>query len=54
MRHRTLALARSDLASTVYEAVIAAGLPFPFPQRKVRLLRGADAATATIKVVNKE
>jgi hypothetical protein len=40
---RTLALARSDLASAVYEAVIAAGLSFPFPQREVRLLR--DPAT---------
>jgi potassium-dependent mechanosensitive channel len=30
---------RSDLASAVYDAVSAAGLSFPFPQREVRLLR---------------
>ena len=30
---------RSDLAMAVYDAVIAAGLSFPFPQREVRLLR---------------
>jgi potassium efflux system protein len=30
---------RGDLASAVYDAVIAAGLSFPFPQREVRLLR---------------
>jgi len=30
---------KSDLASAVYDAVIAAGLSFPFPQREVRLLR---------------
>jgi potassium-dependent mechanosensitive channel len=38
---------RSDLASVVYGAVIAAGLSFPFPQREVRLLHDADATTAT-------
>jgi small-conductance mechanosensitive channel len=54
MRHRTLALARSDLASAVYEAVIAAGLSFPFPQREVRLLPNADATTATGKDVKEE
>ncbi len=36
-------LIRSDLASAVYDAVIEAGLQFPFPQREVRLLRDADA-----------
>ncbi len=30
---------RSDLATAVYDAVIAAGLSFPFPQREVRLVR---------------
>jgi small-conductance mechanosensitive channel len=30
---------RSDLASAVYDAVNAAGMSFPFPQREVRLLR---------------
>jgi small-conductance mechanosensitive channel len=33
----------SDLATAVYDAVIEAGFQFPFPQREVRLLRGADA-----------
>ena len=28
----------SDLTAAVYEAVYAAGLSFPFPQREVRLL----------------
>jgi small-conductance mechanosensitive channel len=45
---------RSDLASAVYDAVIAAGLSFPFPQREVRLLHDADATTATVKVVKKD
>ena len=31
-------LIRSDLACAVYDAVIEAGLQFPFPQREVRLL----------------
>jgi potassium-dependent mechanosensitive channel len=35
-------LIRSDLASAVYDAVIEAGLQFPFPQREVRLLRDAE------------
>ena len=39
----TGSLISSDLASAVYEAVIEAGLQFPFPQREVRLLRDADA-----------
>ena len=30
---------RSDLASAVYDAVNAAGMTFPFPQREVRVLR---------------
>jgi potassium efflux system protein len=33
---------RSNLASAVYDAVIAAGLSFPFPQREVRLLRDPE------------
>jgi potassium efflux system protein len=45
---------RSDLASAVYEAVIAAGLSFPFPQREVRLLPEGGATTATAQVVKKE
>ena len=38
---------RSDLAAAVYDAVNAAGMSFPFPQREVRLLPDADAPTAT-------
>jgi small-conductance mechanosensitive channel len=30
---------RSDLNSAIYDAVMAAGMSFPFPQREVRLLR---------------
>jgi small-conductance mechanosensitive channel len=36
---------KSDLATAVYEAVLAAGLSFPFPQREIRVLREADADT---------
>jgi potassium efflux system protein len=36
-------LIRSELASAVYDAVYAAGLSFPFPQREVRVL-GEPAA----------
>jgi len=32
-------LIRSELASAVYDAVYAAGMSFPFPQREVRVLR---------------
>jgi len=35
---------RSDLAAAVYDAVYAAGLSFPFPQREVRLLRDPETA----------
>jgi potassium-dependent mechanosensitive channel len=34
---------RSELASAVYDAVHAAGMTFPFPQREVRFLREPDA-----------
>jgi small-conductance mechanosensitive channel len=34
---------KSDLTAAVYEAVLAAGMSFPFPQREVRVLREADA-----------
>jgi small-conductance mechanosensitive channel len=33
---------RSELASAVYDAVHAAGMSFPFPQREVRLLRDPE------------
>jgi len=39
----------SDLASAVYNAVIEAGLQFPFPQREVRLLRDSDAGSTSEK-----
>jgi len=47
---------KSDLAAAVYDAVIAAGMSFPFPQREVRLLsdQGASGTTAAVPVVNKE
>lgn len=45
---------RSDLASAVYDAVSAAGMSFPFPQREVRLLHDTDATTATVKIVKNE
>jgi small-conductance mechanosensitive channel len=37
---------RSDLAVAVYDAVYAAGMTFPFPQREIRLLHDAEGATA--------
>jgi len=40
---------KSDLASAVYDAVKAAGMSFPFPQREVRVLHDTDATTATVK-----
>ena len=35
---------RSDLAVAVYEAVLEAGLQFPFPQREVRVLNEVGSA----------
>ncbi len=37
---------RSELATAVFDAVRAAGMSFPFPQREVRLLRDAESAKA--------
>jgi small-conductance mechanosensitive channel len=47
---------RSELATAVYDAVKAAGMSFPFPQREVRLLRDDDARVeaASPNVVKKE
>jgi potassium-dependent mechanosensitive channel len=42
---------RSDLAVAVYDAVHAAGMTFPFPQREVRLLANSDGRS-TIPPVN--
>jgi potassium-dependent mechanosensitive channel len=36
---------KSDLTAAVYEAVAAAGLSFPFPQREVRVLPEAESAS---------
>ena len=36
---------RSDLAVAVYDAVYAAGMTFPFPQREVRVLCDAESTT---------
>jgi len=44
----------SDLTVAIYDAVYAAGLSFPFPQREVRLLHDARATTAAVNVVKKE
>jgi small-conductance mechanosensitive channel len=41
---------KSDLATAVYEAVSAAGMSFPFPQREVRVRRDADAETTPAPV----
>jgi small-conductance mechanosensitive channel len=38
---------RSELASAIYDAVHAAGMAFPFPQREVRLLRDTEAGDST-------
>jgi potassium efflux system protein len=38
------AVIRSELAVAVYDAVYAAGMAFPFPQRGVRVLGNATAA----------
>jgi small-conductance mechanosensitive channel len=47
---------KSDLASALYDAVKAAGMSFPFPQREVRLLshQGAGGTTAAVQVAKKE
>lgn len=45
---------KSDLAVAVYDAVYAAGMTFPFPQREVRLLGDQEGGTtrAGVKSVN--
>ena len=47
---------KNDLASAVYDAVSAAGMSFPFPQREVRLLSDQDGGTpmAPFKAVDKK
>jgi small-conductance mechanosensitive channel len=39
---------RSELAVALYDAVYAAGMTFPFPQREVRLLRDPEAGSTPI------
>ena len=40
------AAVRSELASAVYDAVRAAGMAFPFPQRELRILEDETAQAA--------
>jgi small-conductance mechanosensitive channel len=37
---------RSELATAVYDAIYAAGMTFPFPQREVRVLRDSEGGSA--------
>jgi small-conductance mechanosensitive channel len=41
---------RSDLATVVYDAVYAAGVTFPFPQREVRLLHNAKGTSSNAPI----
>jgi small-conductance mechanosensitive channel len=43
---------KSDLTAAVYEAVSAAGLSFPLPQREVRVRRETEAVVAPANVVH--
>jgi small-conductance mechanosensitive channel len=47
---------RSDLTAAIYDAVYAAGMSFPFPQREVRLLDDRDlgAEIAAPEIVKKK
>ena len=38
----------SDLTVAIYDAIYAAGMSFPFPQREVRVLSDHDSAAATM------
>ena len=40
---------RTDLASAVYDAVKAAGMSFPFPQREVRLMSDSKFDSSTVR-----
>jgi hypothetical protein len=44
----TMLQVKSDLTTAVYEAVCAAGLSFPFPQREVRVRREAEGTPAPV------
>ena len=39
---------RSELAVAIYDAVYAAGMTFPFPQRDVNIINYSTAASAVI------
>jgi potassium efflux system protein len=43
---------KSDLTAAVYEAVSAAGMSFPFPQREVRVLHEAEAAITPVNTTH--
>jgi small-conductance mechanosensitive channel len=44
---------KSDLATAVYEAVSAAGMSFPFPQREVCMLRETGSPSVPLNAVQK-
>jgi potassium-dependent mechanosensitive channel len=45
----------SDLTVAIYDAIYAAGMSFPFPQREVRVLSDHDAAATTpVKAIDKK
>ena len=43
---------KSDLTAAVYEAVVAAGMSFPFPQREVRVRHEAEASIAPVNTTH--
>jgi small-conductance mechanosensitive channel len=43
---------KSDLTAAVYEAVAAAGMSFPFPQREVRVRHEAEAAITPVNTTH--
>jgi len=43
---------KSDLTTSIYEAVSAAGMSFPLPQREVRVLHEAEAAFAPVNAMH--
>ncbi len=46
-RYDNWRVVRSELATAVYDAVHAAGMAFPFPQREVRILGDSAAQKAS-------
>jgi small-conductance mechanosensitive channel len=43
---------KSDLTAAIYEAVSAAGMSFPLPQREVRVRREAEAAITPVNAAH--